>query len=87
MSALELAFRMHSPRLNPRPATRVGVALYTAIVAFWMLSLFAAFAAAGLVAWAVGVAYIGYDTLLLAFVASSRARFGGGGMRRAQGPG
>jgi len=69
MDALELAFRVHSPRLNPRPPTRAGIALYMAIVAFWMLSLFAAFSASGLLAWAVGVLYVGYDTLLLAFVA------------------
>jgi len=69
MDALELAFGAHSPRLDPRPATRAGIGLYTAIVAFWMLSLVAAFAGSGLVAWTVGVLYIGYDTLLLAFVA------------------
>jgi cellulose synthase/poly-beta-1,6-N-acetylglucosamine synthase-like glycosyltransferase len=69
IDALELAFRAHSPRLNPRPATRIGAAFYTAIVAFWMLSLYAAFSASGLLAWAVGVLYVSYDTLLLAFVA------------------
>jgi cellulose synthase/poly-beta-1,6-N-acetylglucosamine synthase-like glycosyltransferase len=69
MDALELAFRAHSPRLNPRPATLAGAGLYTAIVAFWMLSMFAAFSASGLLAWAVGVLYVGYDTLLLTFVA------------------
>jgi len=72
--ALEMAFRAHSPRLNPRPATRAGVALYTAIVAFGLLSLLAAFSMSGLVAWTVGIAYVVYDTLLLAFVAwQSRA--------------
>ncbi len=58
MNPLELRFSSLSPRLNPQPPPLAGVALYTAIVAFWALSLVAAFSLSGLAAWAVGVVYI-----------------------------
>jgi cellulose synthase/poly-beta-1,6-N-acetylglucosamine synthase-like glycosyltransferase len=68
-SSLALSFGRHSPRLNPKPATWAGVALYAAIVALWLAAMAKALFGDGLVAWSVGVVYIAYDVALLAFVA------------------
>ena len=68
-ASLALSFRQRSPRLNPKPATFAGVALYAAIVALWLAAMVKALFGNGLVAWSVGVVYIAYDVVLLAFVA------------------
>jgi glycosyltransferase involved in cell wall biosynthesis len=66
---LAAAFRQASPRLNPRPASLAGVALYAAVVALLVAAFARSFVGEGLVAWSVGVVYIAYDLTLLAFVA------------------
>ncbi len=73
---LAAAFRHASPRLNPRPATLAGVALYAVVVALLVAAFARAFFGQGLVAWSVGVVYVAYDLALLAFVAwQARALF------------
>ena len=66
---LRSAFLRESPRLNPRPATLAGVAIYAGAVALLVAAFARAFAGDGLLTWSVGVVYIAYDTALLAFVA------------------
>ena len=71
LAALRIAaaFREHSPRLNPRPMTAAGVALYAAVLALLVAGIGRAFFGDSLAAWSVGVAYVGYDLCLLGFVA------------------
>ncbi|MGN6232955.1 MAG: glycosyltransferase family 2 protein [Trinickia sp.] len=67
-AALSDAFVRASPRLSPRGTSLFAVLIHGGVVLLW-IGLFArAFALRGLVAWAVGIAYVLYDTLLLAFV-------------------
>ena len=69
MSALELAFRKASPRLNPRPVPIASSLISGAVLGFWLLLFAQAFVGRGLFAWSIGIVYLSYDTVLLAFVA------------------
>jgi cellulose synthase/poly-beta-1,6-N-acetylglucosamine synthase-like glycosyltransferase len=66
---LEAAFRLNSPRLNPRPATPFGAGVLVTAAIFWLVAIVAAFRGEGLLAFAVGVVSIAYDFTQLSFVA------------------
>jgi cellulose synthase/poly-beta-1,6-N-acetylglucosamine synthase-like glycosyltransferase len=57
-----------SPRLNPRKATWQSVVIHGSVTALWLLLFARAFFLHGALAWSTGIAYVVYDTLLLAFV-------------------
>ncbi len=67
--ALDEALVRISPRIHPRGTTLASIAIHGSVFALWLILTARAFMLHGLVAWSVGVAYIVYDTLLLAFVA------------------
>ncbi|MGF6721619.1 cellulose synthase/poly-beta-1,6-N-acetylglucosamine synthase-like glycosyltransferase [Paraburkholderia sp. GAS41] len=57
-----------SPRIVPRPTTLLSTLIHLGVVALWLLLFARAFFLQGVVAWSTGIAYVVYDTLLLAFV-------------------
>jgi cellulose synthase/poly-beta-1,6-N-acetylglucosamine synthase-like glycosyltransferase len=65
---LSIARRRTSSRLSPPPTPWRSVVIHGAVLALWVLLFALAFRGRGLLPWAVGAAYITYDTLLLAFV-------------------
>ncbi len=67
--SLDQAFRAASPRRAP-PATPVAsLLIHGAVLGLWLVLLARAFGGGGVFAWSAGVVYVGYDTVLLAFVA------------------
>ncbi len=66
--ALDRARTRMSPRLTPRGTTLASVLIHGGAVTLWILLITRALVP-GLVSWSVGIAYVIYDTLLLAFVA------------------
>jgi len=66
--SLEEALSAVSPRLTPRQATWAGRLIHGSVTALWVLLFARAFFLHGVVAWATGLAYVIYDTLLLFFV-------------------
>lgn len=69
LNDLAARLRSHSPR-HTRVATPPASAVIHALVLLaWLLLLWAAFTQQGVLAWSVGLAYAGYDTALLLFVA------------------
>src|SRR5262249_19247067 len=66
--SLEDALAAVSPRIVPRDATWAGRLIHGTVTALWVLLFARAFFLHGLVAWATGIAYVLYDTLLLFFV-------------------
>lgn len=77
-SQLAAAFATASPRVAPRSTPPLAYVLYTCVFAFWIVLTTAAFVSDGLFAWSIGVAYIAYDTLLIAFVATRIAHLARG---------
>jgi cellulose synthase/poly-beta-1,6-N-acetylglucosamine synthase-like glycosyltransferase len=67
-TSLEAALAHASPRISPRPATLASVLIHGSVVALWLVLFARAFFLHGVVAWSTGIAYVVYDTLLLAFV-------------------
>lgn len=67
---LSRRFAAFSPRLNPRPITPITVALHGGALLLLLLLTSQAWHRSGVLAWSVGLAYLGYDTLLLIFVGS-----------------
>src|ERR1700710_1216608 len=65
---LEEALAQASPRLAPRPITVASVLIHGGVVVLWLVLFARAFFLHGVVAWSTGIAYVVYDTLLLAFV-------------------
>ena len=65
---LEETLALASPRILPRPATFLGVLIHCSVVVLWLVLFARAFFLHGVVAWSTGIAYVVYDTLLLAFV-------------------
>lgn len=63
-------FLAFSPRLNRRPVTPASVALHGGALLLLVLLTTQAWHQSGVLAWSVGLAYLGYDTLLLMFVSS-----------------
>lgn len=68
MTALESAFAVNSPRLTSRGAALPGWVIHIGVVALWVALFAQVFLGVGAGSWSIGIAYIGYDTLLLAFV-------------------
>jgi cellulose synthase/poly-beta-1,6-N-acetylglucosamine synthase-like glycosyltransferase len=66
---LEQAFAENSPRLSPRPAFWPAYFIWGGALALFAALFAQAFVQTGIGAWAVGLVYIAYDTLLLFFVA------------------
>ena len=71
-TAIELEFaharQAMSPRFAPPPTPLRSRLIHGAVLAVWMLLFVRAFGGGGVFAWSAGLAYIGYDTVLLAFV-------------------
>ena len=65
---LEQALALASPRILPRPTTLLSSLIHLSVVVLWLLLFARAFFLQGVVAWSTGIAYVVYDTLLLAFV-------------------
>lgn len=57
-----------SPRFAPPPTPWRSRLIHGGALALWVLLFARAFGGGGLFAWSAGLAYIGYDTILLAFV-------------------
>lgn len=57
-----------SPRLSPPPTPLAGILIHGTITLLWVLLFARAFMADGLLAWSIGIAYVGYDTVLIAFI-------------------
>ena len=68
MHALEEALVRHSPRYLSRATPFASLLVHGTVGVVWLLLSASAFALGGVYAWSTGVAYILYDTLLLAFV-------------------
>jgi len=68
-STIESHFNALSPRLNRPPLTLTTVVLHGGALGLLVLLIAQAWEQVGLFAWAVGLAYIAYDTFLLVFVA------------------
>lgn len=70
MKTLERAFAVNSPRLSPRGAAVAGWLIQFGVIALWVALFAQVFLRVGAGMWSVGIAYIAYDTALLAFVLS-----------------
>jgi cellulose synthase/poly-beta-1,6-N-acetylglucosamine synthase-like glycosyltransferase len=68
MTTLERAFAVNSPRLAPRGAAVAGWLIHLGVIALWVALFAQVFLGVGVGIWSVGIAYIAYDTALLAFV-------------------
>lgn len=66
--SLDQALAVASPRITPRPTTLVSVVIHGSVMVLWIILFARAFFLKGTLAWSAGIAYISYDTLLLAFV-------------------
>lgn len=66
-------FRRWAPRLNPKPASVGGAAVFLSAVGLFLLLIGAAFFGRDFTAWGVGIVYLGYDTGLILFVVSQWA--------------
>ena len=68
-SDLAVAFEAASPRPAPPPTPAASVLIHGAVLALWVVLLVRAFGGGGVYAWSTGIVYVGYDTVLLGFVA------------------
>jgi cellulose synthase/poly-beta-1,6-N-acetylglucosamine synthase-like glycosyltransferase len=57
-----------SPRFNPPPTPLASRLIHGAVLVVWVLLFARAFGGGGIAAWSAGLAYIGYDTVLIGFV-------------------
>jgi cellulose synthase/poly-beta-1,6-N-acetylglucosamine synthase-like glycosyltransferase len=71
MNMLQHSFDLHSPRLSPRPVPLASRLIGAASPLLFVALVAQAFFRSGIAAWGVGIAYILYDTGLLAFTAWS----------------
>ena len=69
MSSLIAVLHRQSPRYSPRPIPVASRLIGAAVPALFALLILQAFLRQGLAAWSVGLVYIAYDTVLLAFTA------------------
>ncbi|MBV9091327.1 MAG: glycosyltransferase family 2 protein [Mycobacteriaceae bacterium] len=67
-TALQRAFAANSPRLSPRGTPAAGWLIHLAVIALWAALFAQAFVGVGAGFWSIGIAYLGYDTLLSMFV-------------------
>ncbi len=65
---LDLIRQNLSPRHAPPPTPLRAVLIHGGVTLLWLLLFLRAFGAGGVLAWSVGLAYVGYDTALLLFV-------------------
>ncbi len=65
---LDDALVLHSPRFLPRVTPLASLLVHGSVAIVWLLLFASAFSLGGIYAWATGVAYIVYDTVLLVFV-------------------
>ena len=68
MPSLDQNFALASPRLTPPPRFLVGPLIWTLAVGLFVALFAQGFVRMGVGAWAVGLVYILYDTVLVAFV-------------------
>ncbi len=68
MTRLDDAFRRTTPRYAPPRTPAASLLIHGAVLGLWLLLFSRAFGGGGVFAWAVGLAYVGYDTLLQCFV-------------------
>lgn len=67
MTMLEAALHENSPRWRRRKTPVNSLLIHGAVLAVWLGLVLSAFIGHGLAGWSVGIIYIGYDTVLLAF--------------------
>ena len=67
-SHLEAVREQHSPRFTLPPTPLASWLVHTGVAVLWCLLFAQAFFLKGVFAWGTGVAYVVYDTVLLAFV-------------------
>jgi cellulose synthase/poly-beta-1,6-N-acetylglucosamine synthase-like glycosyltransferase len=65
---LDQAFASASPRFAPPHTPLASLLIHGFVLALWVVLFSRAFGGGGLLAWATGVAYVGYDTALQIFV-------------------
>ena len=65
---LGAALAATSPRLNPPPTPLASVLIHGAVALLWVVLCARAFIADNVFAWSAGLAYIGYDTILIGLV-------------------
>jgi cellulose synthase/poly-beta-1,6-N-acetylglucosamine synthase-like glycosyltransferase len=63
------AFADASPRYTPPPTPLASLLIHGGVLVLWVLLFARALGGHGLAAWSTGIAYVAYDTALLAFVA------------------
>ncbi len=68
LSGLDMIRRTLSPRFAPPPTPLRAVLIHGGVMVLWVLLFARAFGGGGVLAWSVGLAYVGYDTVLLLFV-------------------
>ncbi|WP_242560234.1 MULTISPECIES: glycosyltransferase [Pandoraea] len=68
VSRLEALREQHSPRFTLPPTPLASWLVHTGVAVLWCLLFAQAFFLKGVFAWGTGVAYVVYDTVLLAFV-------------------
>jgi cellulose synthase/poly-beta-1,6-N-acetylglucosamine synthase-like glycosyltransferase len=61
------ALYANSPRFSPPPTPIASLAIHGVVFALWVALLAQAFLGHGIAGWSVGIVYIFYDTVLLAF--------------------
>jgi cellulose synthase/poly-beta-1,6-N-acetylglucosamine synthase-like glycosyltransferase len=66
--SLHDALALSSPRYLPRSTPAASLIVHGAVGIVWLLLFASTFSLGGIYAWSTGVAYILYDTVLLAFV-------------------
>ena len=66
--SLELSLLAASPRYNPPPTPFRSTLIHGGVLLLWVGLFAAAFRLNGVLAWATGLVYVGYDTVLLGFV-------------------
>ena len=64
---LEAALHAHSPRFTPPPTPMASVLIHGVVLLLFLALLVQAFFGHGIAGWSVGIVYIGYDSILLAF--------------------
>ena len=56
-----------SSRLTPPRTPGISVLIHAAVLAIWVALFLLAFGQGGILAWSIGLAYLGYDATLLVF--------------------
>src|ERR1700754_895481 len=69
LSVLDRARALTSPRISPVRTPLVSILIHGGVMVLWLVLFARAFFLRGVTAWSTGIAYVIYDTLLLAFVA------------------